>query len=360
MLWYPSEHETTKLTFASSIHNYNNLLTVHPNIGFIEKYLRHLNLKRVDTERAITWLELYIHYRTLGFPKPLKDHPNKARSGIPIDQQFQQFKLLVRKVVERACLPDDESDLFKPSKVMWPNLNGVGLEGKHPAVCFNIALEPQVKDHLAKKLLLVGAFHKSADVEAFIKGEKAFKPRPYTLRGKQIWDAKIPTAIVHEGTTHMEPAPGASPTKVEMHLARCPKCQQQNPTDRLRFSKQDLDTKITCRACTKPSPARSWKCSCEVIWHTCTTHVPRPLQVKHKAVIPKVSASRSGYSASSHLKVLDDELHRESKHAKRQDVLGDEDIIILESVHSVGTIRESMLPVSLRDKFPGVCTLPAA
>jgi hypothetical protein len=300
---------------------------------------------------------MYIHYRTKGFPKPLLDHPSKARAGISTEQQFQQFKLLVRKTVERACLSEQDRDAFKPKQVTWPNLTDVGLEGKHAAVSFNICVDAQEQEHIAKKLLLLGAHHKAADVEAYINEGKKLKPRPANLRGKQKWDAKIPTASI-DLDGHQQPPPITEQAGIQMHITRCPKCQKQNHADGLRFTQTDLDIKIPCRTCKKSSPSRAWKCNCEILWHTCQRHVPIPIQDKKKTIITAATTS-SGHASTSLKRLLDDELKRESKRAKHQPVWEDEDVLILESPPNIGPIREGMLTDSLRDKFPSVCAASA-
>jgi hypothetical protein len=86
-------------------------------------------------------------------------------------------------------------------------------------------------------------------------------------------------------------------------------------------------------------------------------HIPRPQQSKNKAVIVKASAPQLSYSQPSLGKVLDDELHRESKLARREGAFDDLDIIELEPLAVQSALREAMLPASLRDRFPSVCAV---
>jgi hypothetical protein len=121
-----------------------------------------------------------------GHPKPISDPLNKARAKVSIDKQFQQFKMLVRKIVDRACFKNGEADWFKPCKLIHPNLKGVGLEGKHPAICLNLAIADPAKLQLARKLLTIGAHHNKTDIDAFLKGENGESRRTQFPGQKQL------------------------------------------------------------------------------------------------------------------------------------------------------------------------------
>ena len=57
--------------------------------------------------------------------------------------------------------------------------------------------------------------------------------------------------------------------------------------------------------------------------------------------------------------ILDDELMREAKHAKKEcSEQDDGHIIELTSIPSTGYIRPGMLPPSLRERFPHACVHP--
>ena len=92
--------------------------------------------------RGITCLELYILYRITWNSKPVDEmllsHGDKSRPVISLDLQLGHFKRHVRSIVERTLLGGTGANLFKPMQVIEDNLRGVGVEGKHPAVRFNV------------------------------------------------------------------------------------------------------------------------------------------------------------------------------------------------------------------------------
>jgi DNA-directed RNA polymerase subunit RPC12/RpoP len=281
---------------------------------------------------------------------------SKAKAKPSIDKQFAAFKNLVRKIIDRAYLPVHQADLFRPSKVISDNLASNGLSGRQPALSFNIFVEQPIQEQIAAKLLNLGAFHKKTDVTAFLQGEKRLAANPLNLKGKHKWDNTIP--LQHHHNPEDLPIELFDDDVQDMYNAICTKCGAQSSANRMNFTHTELDHSIKCPSCSKTSLSRHWHCSCKIPWHLCNRHLPCPIQVETKATPSKASASQPGYHTLSPRKVLDQELIRESKLARRRDCLDDEDLIDLEPLPTQRVLHRAMLPASLRDRFPHVCAAP--
>jgi ribonuclease HI len=354
-LQYASFEDTTALNFRSSINRYKDIIQDNPNITRVERFLRNLFItKRTGAERGITWLELFILYRTQGYPKPIKDSTTKAKTNIAMYHQFDTFKTMVRKVVDRACLDIDQHDLFKPSKVITENLNGVGLSGKHPAVSFNVYIDVPTAMHIAGKLLTLGACYKKTDISAFLTSGIALPNAPYNLKGKHKWDATTP---IQQPDTSPLPSPHDNQAgRVGMAHITCGKCNQDNPAHRFPICSDNLDHKIKCISCNSTTAVRHWKCKCGIQWHLCHIHQPQSLQHKRKAE-QSIKAMAPTHVAKKRIPpecLLDKELKQDSKDAKRkfEDGLSDLNKRAKMSSGSSKRLTTGMLPESLRVKFP--------
>jgi len=81
---------------------------------------------------------------------------DKSKQAIPLDKQLGHFKKQARRIVERALAGGSDEHLFKPTHVLEANLQCVGIEGKHPAVGFNVYLTEHTQQQVTKALILLG------------------------------------------------------------------------------------------------------------------------------------------------------------------------------------------------------------
>ena len=59
-------------------------------------------------------------------------------------------------IADRAMVGGKDAGIFKPQEILEPNLTGVGMEGKHPAVKFNIAINDYTRELMNKALIHLG------------------------------------------------------------------------------------------------------------------------------------------------------------------------------------------------------------
>ena len=108
-------------------------------------------------ERNITCLELYIMYRISCHLRPSDSKPqsigDKAKQSIPFNLQFNHFKKQTRRIVDCALVGGRDTHIFKPVQVLEDTLVGVGIQGKHPAVGFNISLNEHSQLQVEKSLI---------------------------------------------------------------------------------------------------------------------------------------------------------------------------------------------------------------
>ena len=168
--------------------------------------------------------------------------------------------------------------------------------------------------------------------------------------------ASLPKLLpAHTSSTCPAPALPKPDGRVPLHVAICPRCNIHCAATSLSFLPFNLEVNIRCPVCHKPSVSRHWKCTCELSWHLCCRHVPiAPARKTSRVTRSPCSAKRPADKPPG--EILDDELRRESKHARKEEsVLDDPPVIELGSSSAPPPIRPGMLPPSLRARFPHVC-----
>ena len=137
-----------------------------------------------------------------------------------------------------------------------------------------------------------------------------------------------------------------------MHIMVCSACLQQNIAQKGKLKSDDLAIKIKCSSCNKKSVSNIWKCNCGVMWHTCPRHghtQDPPYEAGGNLTTVARKASKRQLLTANLEQILDDDLMRESKQAKK---CPREDFIELghTSPHN-RVISIGMIPQVLRERF---------
>ena len=274
---------------------------------------------------------------------------------MPIAKQIANFKNLVRAVVDNAFSKREQISLFKPSHVLKDNLSGIGVVGKHAALSHRILMGPPIKRSVERGIFHLAHKLNKRDTDSFFEGDLSIKPLPLNLRHKIQWDAKLPKATVPP-MTYTQGDPPTPKEGIPMHIAKCPKCNNDCVATSILLFPSNLDKSVRCPKCCKTSGSRHWLCNCGKVWHLCHLHVPNNHTQSVKAIIVRGDVRRRKRPRDKPLsEILDDELARESKAAKKT-CPDDNPFAVIEMERpATCSIRSSMLPQSLSDKFPGAC-----
>ena len=184
------------------------------------------------------------------------------------------------------------------------------------------------------------------------------------LKGKTTWDDNLPICAALkavccssasadvEYTSATQASSGSTCHAQQMHITICPNCGAHNTVNSLhsgKYLRRNLEIKIKCQGCHKSMPSIKWKCNCGELWHNCQKHAPiaaeKTVDNKHPNISGK--ASKRLLMSASPEELLDDDLKRESKFAKKHQ--SDEFIILEDSNGSRFT--PGMLPQRLKDRF---------
>lgn len=272
---YSTHAECRVLKPMSTVKCYDKINTSKAGSS-IEMFLSELYIQKCDNAdvRGCTWIELYILYKLRGGNYVFSDPTSKLAKRATADKRINYFKKLIRAIVDRTLIQDDK-ELFKPGKMVNNSMKGVGLLGKTPTVSFNISISMQEQQAIAvaiSSLIRTAPMKKHKD---YVNGICHMNPRILKLNGKAGWDYTIPclrtqsneeswwARIFAEG--NIEPA-----RNVMFH--HCPLCGKVESSQRGKFQRFNLDTKVKCGFCFKTSSCYAWKCQCDELWHACEIH----------------------------------------------------------------------------------------
>jgi hypothetical protein len=250
-------------------------------------------------------MELYILYRSMGHPKPIRDNPNKARARASVRMQLQAFKTLVRGVATRAIYEQDQLALFRPIKVMRQKFMALAIKGKHPAVGFTVVASPMVREQINLSLVQLGHRISAAKATKFLQGELGLNPNEPNLKGRAGWDSNIKIIAGLKPTISNAIVPYVQlKRKAEQCnpvCIACPKCHANILSNHKAFQLQDLDAPCRCNRCKSNIKVRDWRCMCKLPWHLCATHSNSYTKVKARNVpIKPCRGTKRAFGPLSH------------------------------------------------------------
>ena len=295
-----------------------------------------------------------------GMPKPLANPVNVALVKHTLVQQLSQFKKNVRCITAKT-LDACSANLFKPEGKHVCQFKGLAIDGIHAAMSFNVNITPDTQHQLAMHLIELSRKCTALVLRNFLSTTKSLTQVRFDFKGKASWDDKLPTC---DSFMHMceEVSPhelcafdksGSGSAFNTMHTMICPKCGQLNIAQNTRLQQNNLDIKIKCTNCCIRSPSGDWKCNCDVVWHICQRHAHKAAntsKAKGSRTIVTSKASKRPLHKATLEQLLDDDLKRESKFAKKQPYDG---IINLGYYAPMGrALSLGMIPPRLRERFP--------
>jgi ribonuclease HI len=362
-LSYPSNDHAHHICSITSIDNMPKLRDHHPNIRNAQLFMEALPWQPCTSEApGITWVQLYTLYRLAGFPKPLANPICVAQAKPSLAMQLAQFKSNVRCIVAKVS-HSQAAQLFKPEGKHVAQLKGLAIEGVHASISCMVCIPMETQNMLAMQIIKLSRYISSQNLSKYIGNRKNLPMVKLDLKGKTKWDDNLPICAALKAVccssasadvqyTSATQASSSTCHAQQMHISICPNCGIHNTVNSLhsgKYLRTNLEIKIKCQDCYKSMPSIKWKCNCGEFWHNCQKHAPiaaeKTVDNKHPNISRK--ASKRLLLSASPEKLLDDDLKRESKSAKKHQ---SDDIIILEDSNG-SYVTPGMLPQRLKDRF---------
>ncbi len=272
-----SSNTVHKLDLQNSIARFGKFNTRCKASNMVWNFLNNIELVEATNQyHAITWLEMYVIYRALAYPKPIPDNPKKARSRATACMQIREFTRTVRGIVQRSIEDEQHKHMFKPMKTTHERFLHLGVKGLYPAISASIVVDDDIKGILEQNIIALGHRIPANKVQQFCKGDLQLTPNVPNLKGRVGWDSKIkqvtrkidpscvPIASSNVQTASRRPA--------EPACFQCPRCNAMEHSSNSAFQLTDLDATCKCKSCKQKVKVKDWWCSCQAKWHACTIH----------------------------------------------------------------------------------------
>ncbi len=189
---YPNSDHSAKLEVRGKVQRFSAFCRKHKCATDVHHF--HGNLKGSHTSdpyKAITWLELYILYRTRGYTKPIEDNKNKARARATVQMQLDEFKSVIRGISDRLDFGHGNRQILSPANITHERFSTLAISGKHMAIQFQADLEDHEQDRIGDCLITLG-HHMSADkIRQFKANRLLLLPKRIILKGRAGWDSKL-------------------------------------------------------------------------------------------------------------------------------------------------------------------------
>ena len=277
-LEYANESDSRLWNITSSINYYKAYMNKTTCSKDLESFLNNMLISETcEGTRGITWIELYTLYRLIGYDKPIPDSKHAGKAKTPPVKQLAKFQKELKATAKRVMIGQSDLNLLNQSKAMPGNLKGVGINGKHPTLGFNVALSEQGQTALATALIKLTRIIKKKDVKSFQEGSLKIQLRDLKMRGKVAWDEELPIQAKpkrqeEEHTNHEIIKAKRSAHGRCTAFFKCPLCLAPETSDCKSFQYEDLDYQHQCIECGKKRHVKEWLCECDNNWHLCRLH----------------------------------------------------------------------------------------
>ncbi len=273
---YPDKATCRPLAHEVSINSFAAFKRTNNNANSIEQFLSNIAIcPRGNEVRCITWIELYILYRSRGHNKPIQDSARKSDVRPTPDKLMKAFKKQIRGVVSRT-LGQEEAKLFQPGACVLNGLIGVAILGKQTSLACNIAVTNQEAANIAQGLIKLNRTIANKHIHTFLNKENKLEPHELKFNGRAGWDSTIPILpaahIEHINRWESIVPQQSEGTQPDVTFYECPRCSKVEPSSCRSFQLDDLDLKHKCKLCNKLSCIKLWKCQCKDKWYTCSLH----------------------------------------------------------------------------------------
>jgi hypothetical protein len=279
-----SSKEARSFQLQGAIKGYKAYSNKHKSGNAIWGFVKDLRYREADNQyHATSWLELYLIYRVMGYPKPIADKLRKSRARATIHMQLNEFKNVFRGIVDRAAKDECSKNALKPYKVTHQRFLSLGLAGKHAAISCSIEVDQDVMCTVEWQLIKLGHMISGKQIKQFQDGILQLKPAMPNLKGRAGWDSNIKS--IRTATWDKDcnkQAQDNSKRALEPICLQCPSCKASTLSTHAAFQSEDLDRICKCVSCKQSNKSNDWLCSCHVKWHLCNKHNQIAMQICKK------------------------------------------------------------------------------
>jgi hypothetical protein len=247
----------------------------------VHRFLRMLLIRPTFAEEpGVTWLELLIAFEIHGcsiepavHKRPRQDMARPMRTT---RQLLILFKAMVKFVLE-TCADSLDTWMFRATNINGTRLRTLAIHHAVPSVSFIPIWGNEAAYVITQGLLRQKCRMTKASTHAHEAGTLELPWSNLNLKGAPRWRAAITKGLNDVMRSNLNDAifPCSNTAVVIDHAAfnmSCPKCLSNRDVSNCSLLVRSGWGHILCLACRLTSRSMTWRCTCDVPWHTCTTH----------------------------------------------------------------------------------------
>ena len=219
-----------------------------------------------NEEGGITWLEMYVLFRTHS-KKVVLDPLSNIK---PLLQDVTKFKSQMRKIATR-CINEEDEWVLRTCYGRQNRLKGAAIDNKHAGVQGMPKLTQTEAETIINAILAMKGATTSKHQEAHQQGTLSLLPRPLTYRGTaKGWCTRLylEDDWTHDRTYVLDEIMNQRP----LNHIMCPVCMEEMPTKTMKMKDQSNFSNLKCQACKSATTSRKWLCDCGCLWFKCSVH----------------------------------------------------------------------------------------
>ena len=170
-LWYINVDNGRVLKLTSDLSHYCS----YANKNFVSKVIQNFISTIIiqpnkETERNISWAELYVLFRLRGGPKVVQEAGTVAVGKCTAAKLLMTFRKNVKAVTSRILQDSEDLVLFNQTSGPKDALRGIGIQGKIPTLGFNVAVSERESKEMAIALVRLTRTLATINIAKFMKG----------------------------------------------------------------------------------------------------------------------------------------------------------------------------------------------
>ncbi len=170
-----------------------------------------------EGEFGISWVELFVLYKKLGYPNPIKEGSGKAKVRASLAKQLHAFKVGVRRFAKEWVEDERQKSLFSAGKAkgyVWKHL-GIASHITHLNAA--IRLSESARKDIEQDLLYLNG-NKVKDHGREVRSGATIRLSKLSLKGKTVWTQRVKSFT----QVQLEEFPGVGSFKLQTCRAEGP------------------------------------------------------------------------------------------------------------------------------------------
>ncbi len=161
------------------------------NMGALGEFLQRNTWRSFnDNEFGITWIELFVLFKKMGYPNPLDNGTRKASTRKSLASQIKAFKLGIRRLARDLLEDEEQRELFRVGKTKGYALKHLGVASHAAHINSMVKITDSIRDAVHQEDLFLNG-NRIKNHGRMIKDGASVRFGKISLKGKVAWTSRV-------------------------------------------------------------------------------------------------------------------------------------------------------------------------